>query len=466
MLKKKLGIFIFRRDLRIEDNYGLIKLSKQCDYILPIFILDSNQILQKNKKYFSNNVVQFICESLIDITKRIPEFKLFYGNPNIILQKLIRLLKVKYELLIGFNLDYSIYSIKRDNLIKILCKKNNIELITYEDDLTLIPSKYLLKGGTAFKQFGAFYKNAIRYRVPEPLKTKINLININIPFTYKGELTKFYKENINLSQRGGRINALEKLKKIKEIQKNYSKNKDLLDYHTCELSAYVNLGLISPREFYYYSNIDIRKQLYWRDYFLMAYRFLKMQNYTHIDKRYNNIKWSKNSKEWNLLMKSQTGFLLIDASMQQLIKTGYIPNRARLLLGSFWCKYLHINPFDPNYGSQVIYSKYLVDAIGCSQNKMNHHWLTEFDFAGKKFSPKGSPIAGRPMAIDNLQIKKFDPECKYIKKWLPHLKEISNKELINWNEEISKKNKNIHNKPIFDPKERYHKWIMLCKLKG
>jgi len=95
---------------------------------------------------------------------------------------------------------------------------------------------------------------------------------------------------------------------------------------------------------------------------------------------------------------------------------------------------------------------------------MNHHWITELDYPGKKYSAKGVPLSGRPMNINNDQIKKFDNECKYIKKWLPHLNDIPNKDLYKWNEDISKKNNNIHPSPIFDHKIRYQLWINSCKI--
>jgi deoxyribodipyrimidine photo-lyase len=154
---------------------------------------------------------------------------------------------------------------------------------------------------------------------------------------------------------------------------------------------------------------------------------------------------------------SKTGFLLIDAGMNQMKITGFLHNRLRMLLGVFWTKYLLINPFHPKYGSQVGFSQLLVDAIGPSQNAKNHAWITELDFPGKKYSTKGVPLSGRPMDISNKMIRKWDPKCIYIKRWLPHLKDIPNKEIYNW------KGNELHSGPIFDSKEKYKEWIQLCK---
>ena len=106
----------------------------------------------------------------------------------------------------------------------------------------------------------------------------------------------------------------------------------------------------------------------------------------------------------------------------------------------------------------------LVDAIGPSQNKLNHQWITEFDYPGKKYAPSHAPIAGRPMDPSNRMITKWDPDCVYIKKWLPHLSDIPNKSLIKWNTQIASDYANIHPAPMFDSKIKYQEWISACEI--
>ena len=212
------------------------------------------------------------------------------------------------------------------------------------------------------------------------------------------------------------------------------------------------------------SKSDLIKQLYWRDFYLQALIYLPNgTNFFHMDQRYEKIKWKNNGMLWNKLINSQTGFLIIDAAMNELKITGFMHNRARMIVGIFWTKYLLINIFHPKYGSQVGFSKYLLDAIGPSQNKFNNQWLTEFDYPGKKYAPKNISIAGRPMDISNRMISKFDPNCEYIKKWLPHLSNINNDDLIKWNNNIAHNYNNIHPGPIFDPRRKYLEWLDVCK---
>ena len=484
---EKIGIFIFRRDHRLTDNLALIKLSHEVDIIIPIFILDKKQIKKNkhNKHYFSSNVVQFMCESLVDLNDQLLKYdsylRIYYGQPKKIIKKMIKWTKNYFKcnssnIFLSYNSDYSIYSEKRDTEINSLCSKEKINLILFTDDYTLIPMTQLVKSdGYGFKQFGAFYKQAITHTVNRPNKNLFNSY-LNYKIKTKSEfdiqrLDAFYEYNINLKQHGGRKLAIKKLNRI-GIFNTYNDNRNTLSYETTNLSAYLNFGCISVREAYHMfkqelgNKNEVIKQLYWRDFYLTAVRTLPDGNkFVHMDKRYEQIKWDLKNREkyWKLLIEKKTGFLLIDAAINEMITTGFMHNRARMIVGTFWTKYLLINIFDPIYGSQVGYSKYLVDAIGVSQNKMNHQWITEFDYSGKKFAPSDSPIAGRPMDPSNRMIKKWDPECLYIKKWINNLSNVPNKDIYNWNEQIAEKHNNIHPSPIFDHKVKYKEWINKCR---
>jgi deoxyribodipyrimidine photo-lyase len=469
------GIYIFRRDLRLDDNHGLINLMKKCDKIIPVFFLDKNQIIKSdhNQHYFSNNAVQFMCESLDDLNQQLKEKKsklfYFFGYPDKILENILKQLK-DYKIIVGWNADFSKYSLTRDEKMTNICKKYNAEILETFTDFTLIPFEKLLKSdGNAFKQYGAFYKNAIKTKIAKSIKNNnSNYISKNFKLRneFKKTLQYFYQKNDYIAQHGGRNEALQKLKHLVRF-KDYNTMRDRLDYETTNISAALNFGCISIREIYEAilkhlgKNSILLKQLYWRDFFLTIVKYVPHGNdfKRHIDERYDKLNWknSKSAKYWQSMWESKTGFLLIDAGMNQMKISGFLHNRLRMLLGVFWTKYLLINPFHPKYGSQVGFSQLLVDAIGPSQNAKNHAWITELDFPGKKFSAKGVPLSGRPMDISNKMIRKWDPECIYIKKWLPHLKDIPNKDLYNW------QGNNLHPGPIFDAKEKYKEWIELCK---
>jgi deoxyribodipyrimidine photo-lyase len=149
---EKIGIYIFRKDLRIKDNRGLIKFNEIVSTIIPIFIFDPNQAVRnnKNKDYFSYPALQFLCESVIelrdDINNATGKLHIFKGHPWKVVESIIEeLKKKKKQFCFGMNEDYTEYSLYRDNLIIDVCNNNDIDIYTNNDDYTLISADYLLR---------------------------------------------------------------------------------------------------------------------------------------------------------------------------------------------------------------------------------------------------------------------------------------------------------------------------------
>lgn len=471
----RVGIYIFRRDLRLWDNLGLLQLATQVDSIIPVFLLDPNQAVrnERNKYFFSEHALQFMCESLHDLNKQCGgRLQVIRGEPYTTLKSLIA--KYKPEV-VAWNDDWSSYAVERDARMKQACLNKSVRVCTCSDDSSLHALDSLRKGdGAPYRQFGAFYEHAKGLGIPaKPVMRDVTHMIFKSLAKQDVAFEGMYQHNPDLAQHGGRDCALQKLLDLKRF-KSYDSMRDRLDYETSNLSAALNFGCVSVREAYHAmvktlgSKNGMLKQLYWRDFFLAIVAFDdRARSYiNHIDPAFDSrIRWRTQgiANDFQKLWEGKTGFLLIDAAMMQMRKTGFMHNRARMLVVIFWTKYLRIHILHPKYGSQVGFSRVLVDAIGPSQNKMNHHWATELDMPGRRYAPKGYPLAGRPMDISNKMIGKWDPEGIYIKRWLPHLKEVPVKDLRRWDNVISKTHASIHPPPMFDAKERYQGWIISSK---
>ena len=449
----RIGIHIFRKDLRICDNLALNQLSKTVDQVVGLFIFDPQQIDQtsSNKSHRSIYAAQFIVDAVNDLNGQCDKKLIVaYGKPEMTIEALLISIKPSS---ISFNADFTPYSLKRDSCIKTICEKHHVDcIINYDDQCLTEMNSLLKKDGTPYMVFGTFYKHLKNQSIKNPKTIKINWTKPRVsiqPFEWKKQLTT--------TMFGGRSEALRLMKAY-----STSTDSDLLTTNSSKLSAYLNQGCVSIREVYSSLNRkgiqDTMRSVAWRDFFLCIYRFTENGNsYTKfIDNRYNQIKWPKiKLNEWRRFMTCDTGFLMIDAIMAELLQTGYINNRARLLLGTFWIKYLLINPFDKEYGSQEGFSRLLVDCSS-SQNKLNHQWLMgDLDFAGRRFGMRGShPLTGRMIRCDNDLIKKFDPNYEYISKWLPQFHGKTIKECKAMMKETN---------PMYQWRERYTLYTNLFK---
>ena len=235
------------------------------------------------------------------------------------------------------------------------------------------------------------------------------------------KLKTFYKHSENL-EIGGRAKALSILANLKKWSR-YNTNRDLLTYRTTEISAFLNFGCVSVREFYHAirnklgKSNQLTKQLYWRDFFLSAVALLPGGNkFKHMDQRFERIKWRKSRRYWNLLMESKTGFLLIDAAMEQIRQTGYMHNRVRMIVASFLVKNLLIDWRD---GERWFWDC-LIDA-DLANNSASWQWVAGSGADAAPYFRIFNPI---------LQGQKFDPEGNYTKKFVPELKQLPVKYLF------------------------------------
>jgi deoxyribodipyrimidine photo-lyase len=164
----KKGLFIFRRDLRIEDNTGLIYALKNANEVICIFIFTPKQINQN--PYRSDFCLQFMLESLKDLEGQLEKQggKLFYffDTPEKVVETCIKQLAVD---LVVVNRDYTPYSISRDALIEKTCKNRDVFFKSCDDLLLHAPEELLKKNGDPYTIFTPFYRNAMKLYVTEPI---------------------------------------------------------------------------------------------------------------------------------------------------------------------------------------------------------------------------------------------------------------------------------------------------------
>jgi deoxyribodipyrimidine photo-lyase len=456
-----MNLFIFHRDLRIIDNTTLIELGEE--KIIPIFIFNPIQIDKKKNKYFSNNSVQFMIESLRELDKEIKKYKgnlsYFYGDDIKILKEIIKEYPIKK---IGFNYDYTPFAKQRDERIINFCKKNKIEYIVKEDFplYDILNNQTLKKDGTPYKVYTPFKNHVLTLDIRKI--NKYNKFNFHKKIKNKytiDDINSFYQNNSKINSNGGTSNGLNILKKIENF-KDYNIKRDILTYETTFLGAHLHYNTISIRQVY---NIFIEKlgknnnlinQLIWRDFYLNITHFFPHVLNGQINKinksfriEYDKIKWITNKDLFNKWKNGNTGVPIVDAGMRQLNITGFQHNRCRMICASFLVKNLNI---DWREGEKYYASK-LVD-YDPSNNSGGWQWTSGGGTDAQPYFRIFNPWT---------QAKKFDKDAEYIKKWIPELKDVPIKDILNWDKKYN--DYNIYIKPIIDTTLSSKKTIDLYK---
>ena len=445
--KAENGLFIFRRDLRIIDNKGLLLASSKCDKIFTVFIFTPEQVTSANK-FKSDNAVHFMIESLKDLASEIAKkgghLYTFYGKNDAIIKQLIHALDID---LVCFNMDYSPYAVKRDNSIVDLCEKKDIDCaVEVAQDYYLLEPGTVLNGSKkVYQKFTPFYNVAHTKHVDPPCnkgitnfaKTSKTLTNT---LSLDTALSRFTSENpkVHRMVAGGRQEAILLLKAAVKSQSHYSKTHNILEKGTTGLSASIKFGCLSIREVYkvFRNNTDLIRQLWWRDFYAnILFAFPDVLG-SALKPNYRKIAWHHNSNWFKCWTNGQTGYPIVDAGMRQLNATGYMHNRARLIVASFLVKTLLISW---EYGEQY-FAKMLTDYDPASNNG-NWQWIAG---SGADSQPYFRIFSPRE------QNKNFDPVCEYIKQWIPELKDVPAKDIINWDTKYVDYKDAKYVKPICD----------------
>lgn len=396
----KTAIFIFRRDLRIYDNTAILSAIEMGYKLIPIFILEPMQV--DTNDYISYASIYFMLNSIKELADVCP-INVLYGDTHEMLNNITN----EYNIdTIFFNKDYTPYSKMRDSEIS-----NNYIVHSYHDIL-------LLDEHIDYKKFSPFHKKYKSSHIRKPDETSISdikkhFVTISYKHTYDiNDMLEKISGNVSkdIILHGGRK---EGIKLMKDIPNNYVDARDLLSCNTSFLSAHNKFGTISIRELYHHVDIDeFREQLFWRDFYYNMIHFDNRALMGPMYEKYDNIEWNESEEDFIKWCNGETGYPVVDACMRQLNQEHYMHNRGRMIVADFLIKLLRI---DWRKGEKYFANK-LVD-YDPAQNNYNWQWVAGTGPFSQPYFRVFNPIS---------QSKKHDPDCEYIKKYIPELKDVSN----------------------------------------
>lgn len=395
-------IYWFKRDLRIKDNRSLIKAIKDSKELIPIFIFDKD-LLDEFKAY--DKRTGFIIDNLERLSDEIKIY-CFYDKTEDIFRMLLEKLKPDA---VYTQKAYTWSGEERNSKIENICKNYKVKFMAIDDgmlaDIKKIPYK---------KVFNAFYNqwiknidNEITKKIPESKIPIFKLSEIkDIKKIIKYEENKYFKKT-----------PFEILKEYNFKEYENMRNLFYLE-GTTRLSPHIRFGTISIREIF---NESIKsevfiKELAWREFWYhIKENFKDFKNLEFQEKR-RGIRWENRDEYIKAFEEARTGYPIIDAAIIQLKEENWMHNRLRMVVANFLTKDLFI---DWRIGERF-FKRYLIDYDEVV-NTGNWQWCASVGPDPKPFR------IFNPM----IQSKKFDPECLFIKKYLPELKKIPSEELHN-----------------------------------
>ena len=399
----KISIFWFRRDLRLKDNHGLFQALESGKKVLPIFIFDEDILdLLENK---SDKRVDFIVQALQTLNSFLKSknkgIKIFKGKPLEIYKKLTE----NYEIeAVYSNEDYEPYAIKRDQEIADFLASKNINFHQFKDQVIFHKDEIVKadkKPYTVYTPYSKLWLNEFQKVDLQGFPSEKKLDNLlDIPFEeLKIEDIGFQKTDLAFEVPEADLHII----KTYEETRNFPAVKG-----TTQLGVHLRFGTISVRKLAKIAkenNLTFLKELIWREFFMqILYHFPKVVNHSFKSK-YDAIPWENNPEFLEKWKAGKTGFPIVDAGMRELNATGFMHNRVRMITASFLIKHLLT---DWRIG-EAYFAEKLMD-YDLSANNGNWQWCASSGCDAAPYFRIFNP---------DEQQKKFDPDFKYIKKWIP-----------------------------------------------
>ncbi|MCA9951914.1 MAG: deoxyribodipyrimidine photo-lyase [Anaerolineales bacterium] len=420
------AIWWIRRDLRLTDNQALTAAYKAASMVIPLFIIDpifeqSNYVGSKRQAFLWEGL-QVLHQALCALGSRLIIRR---GVPEEVLVKLMR--ETGAEAIFAEE-DYSNLARRRDGRIV-----KTLPLKLVGAPCVRPPGTVVKADGTPYTVFTPFSRAWKAQLLPAQTDILCAPTQINTPANLSTELvSNLVQGEAAVSFPAGEQTAQKRLQYF--VQTSIADYADARNYvaqaGTAHLSPYLRFGMLSARQAVVAAlracetAADAPQQksaetwlneLIWREFFIHILYHFPFVAEMSFRERYRNLAWRNNVEAFDQWCNGRTGYPIIDAAMRQLSQTGWMHNRARMLVASFLVKDLLI---DWRWGERW-FMQNLIDGDPAANNG-GWQWAAGTGTDAAPYFRVFNPIT---------QSQKFDPAGKYIRQWLPELAALDNKQI-------------------------------------
>ncbi len=407
----------FRRDLRVHDNPALAEALAQHESVIPVFCLDQRLLTGRHR---SPVRAAFMRECLQELDRNLRRrgsgLIVLHERPESALPPLARRMNASEVLAAA---DVSPFARRRDHATAQALQAVGARLRLLPGTFVVDEPAAIRSGsGTPYTVFTPFHRRWLR----EPRRAVMGAPEGLPPVP--AELTSDGLPQLGELPDGGAFTPGETAARQRMLEWAGHGASGYVELHdavaepgTSRLSPHLHFGCISARELE--SRLPdtddgeaARRQLGWRDFYAHVLHHhpgnAQAEQQEHLRRR---IAWTRSMPLFEAWRDGRTGFPLVDAGMRELARTGYMHNRARLVVGSFLVKDMGI---DWRWGERW-FMRTLLDGDQANNNG-NWQWV-----ASVGVDPQ--PPARR-MFNPTRQQHRFDPDGVYVRRHVPELRGV------------------------------------------
>jgi deoxyribodipyrimidine photo-lyase len=416
-----------RRDLRLADNPALTHALEHAHQVVLLYLHALEEEAPWSPGAASLWWLHHSLQSLQDqIAQRHGRLILRQGDSLACLKQLIT---ETAATLVCWNRVYEPVPMARDTCIKTTLKSQGIEVRSFNAALLFEPWVIQNQQGNPFKVFTPFWRHCnsqlSQQATPRPAPEVLPVVNNPVSSLRLDELAMLpripWDTGLRACWRPGEAGAHARLQHfMDETATHYALERDRPDKpSTSKLSPHLHFGEIGPRQIIAALTAQgiaaeaFVRELGWREFsYHLLYHFPNTPDQS-LDARFEFFSWQHNALTSMAWRRGRTGIPIVDAGMRELWHTGYMHNRVRMIAASFLTKNLRIHWRE---GARWFWDT-LVDA-DLANNTQGWQWTAGCGADAAPYFRVFNPV---------LQTEKFDPQCIYLRRWLPELVALPNK---------------------------------------
>lgn len=409
ILKPRVSIFWFRRDLRLEDNIGLYHALRESGSVMGLFIFDKHILddlpVNDARVTFIYKAVQRLSDQIGSVGGRL---EVQFGTPEEVFNALLKV----YDIQAVFtNKDYEPYAVKRDWAVRRILDTQNIPFNGYLDHLIFPKGKPVKSDGKPYTVFTPYAKAWKAALIQLLAGEGIDAIRLESEKHTEGWAHLPPGDLPTLDEMGFKEHHLV------DVVPHYSPE-TINQYHqkrdfpavegTSRLGVHLRFGTISIRSVLRKAwdvNEVFVNELIWREFYAHIMAWFPHVITRPFNPAYEDIPWLNDEAMFECWKYGRTGYPLVDAGMRELLQTGYMHNRVRMVTASFLTKHLLI---DWRWG-EAWFAQHLLD-YELASNNGGWQWAAGCGTDAAPYFRVFNPLR---------QAERFDPEGKYIRRWVP-----------------------------------------------
>jgi len=429
----------FRQDLRIHDHAALWHATQQGPCIaLAVLSPEQWQLHQdaRIKTDFYLRRLKYLKQQLqqLNIPLIILNIPLWENLAPEILN-LCQTLKIES---LHANIEVGVNELERDAQVQQLLQQQQIRVEFYHDRILFPLGSIRNQSNQAYQVYSAFKKKCYERLIldvpacyPEieaqdPIQLSTKLPNVDLE-KFSADYVVEHAAQLWPAEDRTALDLLDDF--IEDKMAHYKTDRDLPAVDgTSRLSPYLNIGVISVRQCMqalfqdgYFQIEDVGQQtwldeLLWREFYLQTlFDFPRVSKHQPFKQNTNKIQWRNAPEDLAAWQQGQTGIPIVDAGMRQMLATGWMHNRVRMITAMFLCKNLLI---DWRLGESW-FMQHLIDG-DLAANNGGWQWCASTGMDAVPYFRIFNPVS---------QSLKFDPNGDYIREWVPELAHLDAKSI-------------------------------------